>query len=238
MINVTVLIPVYNNKNDIIHAIQSIIDQTYQDWEIIVIDDCSTDGTFELVKDFIANNEYRIQLIRNKINQGTYISLNEGLVRAKGEYICRIDSDDTVANNHIELNMRELTQDPSYVASKTTIVNRATAQVLRYGEASLFYKKSIINEIGYYDSVRFGADSEFRYRIIKKYGNKILELNHITYYMQYRDGSLTTSEITGNKIIRGEYMKEAKKWHDTTKNLYMPYPLHERLFSVDPIMLP
>lgn len=236
MVTVTVLIPVYNNKNDIIQAIQSIVDQTYQDWEIIVIDDCSTDGSLELVKSFIAENDYRIQLIQNNPNRGVYIALNEGLLRAQGKYICRLDSDDILAKNHIELNINALEENPTYVASKA-IVKRMTTGVLR-GQASLFYRRSIVDEIGYYDSVRFGADSEFRERIIKKYGDKILELDQITYYAQDREGSLTKSEITGNQTIRHAYAKEFRIWHATTTDLYMPYPLPKRFFDVDPIMLP
>lgn len=53
MVKVSILLPVYNNKEDIISAIQSVINQTYTDWELIIVDDCSIDGTYELVKDFV-----------------------------------------------------------------------------------------------------------------------------------------------------------------------------------------
>ena len=104
------------------------------------------------------------------------------------------------------------------------------------GEITLFYRRKIIDEIGFYDSVRFGADSEFVERICKKY--KVGTLNSLTYLAKTRQNSLTTSAVTGNNSVRIGYIHRYRNWHNKTEQLYMPYPLINRPFGVDNVMLP
>ena len=89
---VSIIIPTYNRAHFLGEAIQSVLDQTYQDFEIIVIDDASTDNTEELVKSF---GDERIRYIRLKENSGaSSVPRNTGLRAARGEYIAFLDSDD------------------------------------------------------------------------------------------------------------------------------------------------
>ena len=80
MVKVSVLLAVYNNKDDVLNAIQSIINQTHTDWELIIIDDCSMDGTNKIICDYISDKKLDIKLIRNDKNCGVYVSLNNGLL--------------------------------------------------------------------------------------------------------------------------------------------------------------
>jgi hypothetical protein len=102
------------------------------------------------------------------------------------------------------------------------------------------FRKSLIDTIGYYDSVRIGADTEFVRRIKKKFGgNKIFIINEIFYYAKQRANSLTTSPNTCIKsVVRTNYEKSYAKWHISTKNLYIDFPLLQRPFEVDKIILP
>lgn len=235
----TVLLPVYNNEDDIISAIQSIIDQNYKSWELIIIDDCSTDGTYENIQEFIVNNpDYPIQLLRNKKNCGVYVSMNEGLKRSNGTYISLINSDDTYHADILVESINCLERDTKLVAVMSKY-QRDTKII--YAPVTLVYRKQIIDEIGYYDSVRFAADSEFHERIIKKYGNdKIKLINKILYYAKQRENSLTTSNVTGilgtGQKPRQEYVNNYRKWHRKL-NLYMGYPQNDRPFPVSSIML-
>ena len=235
MITVSILLPVYNNKDDILNAIQSIIDQTFSDWELIIVDDCSTDGTDKIIVDFISGKN-NIFYQKNDVNIGIYSSLNNALLKATGKYICRIDSDDTVDKLYLESNVVILDKKPKYVAVRS--LSKREGYNVKYGEITTFYRKSIIEEIGYYDSVRFAADSEFSERIIAKYGRKkIYLLNKLMYFAKLRPGSLTTSKTTSSKIIRNKYVTAYRNWH-STQNLYMPYSLITRPYEVDEIMLP
>lgn len=86
--------PAYNNEKYINQAIKSIINQTYEDWELLIIDDCSTDQTQTIIKSF-ASIDTRIQLIYRDTNSGKpSIAKNGALPLAKGDYIAFLDSDD------------------------------------------------------------------------------------------------------------------------------------------------
>ncbi len=91
MPKVSVIIPTYNRAHLIGRAIQSVLDQTYQNFEIIVVDDASTDETEELVKSFSDN---RINYVRHQKNKGGSAARNTGIRAAKGEFIAFFDSDD------------------------------------------------------------------------------------------------------------------------------------------------
>lgn len=92
---VSVIMPAYNASFFIGEAIQSVINQKYHDWELIVVDDCSTDNTVEVVS-FFVNVDSRIHLILSHFHSGGYPSVprNEGIKVAKGRYVAFLDADD------------------------------------------------------------------------------------------------------------------------------------------------
>ena len=85
--------PSYNTADYIGESIQSVLKQTYTCWELIIVDDCSTDKTDEVVASFI-NNDVRIKYIKNTKNSGAAVSRNRALKEAKGKWIAFLDSDD------------------------------------------------------------------------------------------------------------------------------------------------
>ena len=99
MVFFSIVIPTFNRSQKVKKAIESIINQTFQDFEIIVIDDCSTDNTSDIVNSIQDN---RIKYIKNEINKERCISRNIGISKAIGEYICFLDSDDYHLPNHLQ----------------------------------------------------------------------------------------------------------------------------------------
>ncbi|MBQ3799225.1 MAG: glycosyltransferase family 2 protein, partial [Treponema sp.] len=93
MPKISVVTSVYNCERFVGETIQSVINQTFTDWEYILIDDCSKDRSAEIIQSF-ADKDPRIRLIRNEQNQGQCRNLNHGIQLAKGEYIARLDHDD------------------------------------------------------------------------------------------------------------------------------------------------
>lgn len=89
--NISVVIPVYNRADTIIRAVNSALMQTYPVYEVIVVDDCSTDDTAVLVE---AVNDCRVRVIRNSINSGACKSRNIGIEASSGNFIALLDSDD------------------------------------------------------------------------------------------------------------------------------------------------
>ena len=94
----SVIIPLYNREAKIKKAIESILNQEFQDFEIIVIDDCSSDRSCEVV---LSMPDERIYLIKNKSNFERCETRNKGIKQAKGKYICFLDSDDYHLTNHL-----------------------------------------------------------------------------------------------------------------------------------------
>ena len=89
---VSIIMPSYNTANYISESINSVMNQTYKNWELIIVDDCSTDNTDEIVKKFLKDK--RIRYFKNNKNSGAAISRNKALREAKGRWIAFLDSDD------------------------------------------------------------------------------------------------------------------------------------------------
>ena len=89
---VSIIMPSYNTANYIAESIQSVLAQSYKDWELIIVDDCSTDNTDEVVKPYLLDE--RIKYLKNEKNSGAAVSRNKALREAKGKWIAFLDSDD------------------------------------------------------------------------------------------------------------------------------------------------
>ena len=89
---VSIIMPSYNTANYIEASIESVRHQTYENWELLIVDDCSTDNTDEVVRPFLIDG--RIHYLKNKQNSGAAISRNRALREAKGKWIAFLDSDD------------------------------------------------------------------------------------------------------------------------------------------------
>ena len=90
---VSIVMPAYNAEKYIREAIQSVLCQTYEEWELLVIDDCSTDGTYSVVEK-MSKDDDRIKLYKNQQNMGVSQSRNKAVELARGEWIAFLDSDD------------------------------------------------------------------------------------------------------------------------------------------------
>ena len=90
---VSIITPAYNSEKFIAETIMSVQNQTYQNWEMIIVDDCSTDKTSEIVLSF-QKEDSRIKYIKNESNKGAAFSRNIALQNAKGKWIAFLDSDD------------------------------------------------------------------------------------------------------------------------------------------------
>lgn len=108
---VTVLMAAYNAEKHIASAIQSILQQTYPNFELLIIEDCSTDNTLDEIKKF---KDSRIKLLQNVCNQGVVITRNRALTEANGAFIAVMDSDDIAVPDRIECLLNEFEAHPEY----------------------------------------------------------------------------------------------------------------------------
>ena len=100
---VTVLIPVYNGEKFLAEAIDSVLNQTFSDFELLIVNDCSTDKSRNIINSY---QDKRIRLINNEKNIGQTKSMNRGLKLAKGKYIARLDQDDVSCKDRLQLQIK------------------------------------------------------------------------------------------------------------------------------------
>lgn len=185
----TVIIPVLNRVKYIGNALDRVIEGTFQDFEVVVIDNGSTDGTQAVVEEY-AKRDPRVRLLHGK---GGSIStaLNEGIKAARGKYICQLDSDDEYTPDTLELMVGHMESHPkcglaiSYYElmdedrSKVEGIDPVTHsgytrnQILRRdgGGALRVFPKVVLEEMGYYDEENFGNFGE-DYDMVLKTGEK------------------------------------------------------------------
>lgn len=105
---VSIVIPVYNMEQFVLECVNSILDQTYTNIELMIIDDASTDSTYSLLKSL---DDSRIVLIKNELNLGLAACVNAGIVRSNGKYIARMDGDDIAMPDRIQKQVSFLEQN-------------------------------------------------------------------------------------------------------------------------------
>lgn len=118
MPKVSVIMPVYNSEKYLAEAIESILSQTFSDFEFIIIDDCSTDSSYQIADSF---RDSRIRLFRNSENSGVAYSLNRGIELSEGYYIARMDADDISLLQRLERQISYLETHPSVGVLGTAI---------------------------------------------------------------------------------------------------------------------
>lgn len=131
---ISVVMGCYNNETTIKEAVNSILDQSLADFEFIIVDDCSTDGTIDVVRSI---QDPRIKLIINSENKGLGYSLNYGVNLSKGKYIARMDADDIAMPRRFEEQVKYLEEHPEVMcvgtgAEKIGSVNLYTQLFSRY----------------------------------------------------------------------------------------------------------
>lgn len=111
---VSIIMPLYNYSNYLDASIRSVMEQTYLHWELIIIDDCSTDNSYQRAKEF-ASLDPRIRLFSLSKNSGTAVARNYGLDQATGKYIAFLDSDDEYDSTYLESQLSKLVKDKSSI---------------------------------------------------------------------------------------------------------------------------
>ena len=109
---VSIIMPSYNTDKFIIETIKSVLAQTYTEWELLIVDDCSTDKTDEIVRSFLSDK--RIKYFKNEKNSGAAASRNKALREAKGKWIAFLDSDDLWMPEKLEKQIRFMKNNGYY----------------------------------------------------------------------------------------------------------------------------
>jgi glycosyltransferase involved in cell wall biosynthesis len=166
------MMAVYNREKFVDDAINSVVSQTYGNWELIVVDDHSTDGAVARIKDWMSKDS-RIKAIFNSENEGIPATRNRGIRMASGKYIIFLDSDDVFRNNALQRMVDELDQQPDYgvVVAEFAVIDEqgkltGETSLERYGrpklQAGLFFDELITRS--------FIICAMFRRELVQKFG--------------------------------------------------------------------
>lgn len=124
---ISVILPVYNGENYLDKAIESILKQTYTNFELIIINDGSFDNTENII---LSYNDKRIRYIKNEKNLKLIKTLNKGISLAKGLYISRMDADDIAIENLFQKQIETFTKDDTVDIVNNSIYNRLLLNIL------------------------------------------------------------------------------------------------------------
>lgn len=170
---ISVVMPVFNAEKYLEEAVRSVLNQTFTDFEFIIVDDASTDNSLELLKKF---KDKRIKILQNKNNKGITKSLNKGLRHARGEFIARMDADDICMPKRFEKQV-EAIHEFDICGSHIVFINEKGEETgkRKYDVSNLdetillenplahptvMFRQECIDEVGLYDK-RFSSSQDY-----------------------------------------------------------------------------
>ena len=251
---VSVILPAYKAEEGIRVAIESILNQTWENLELLAVDDCSPDHTAEVIQEYAAKDP-RVKFLQTPENSGPYIARNIALQHATGEFVTVNDADDWSHAEKIERQVKHLLANPGIIANTSeharltedlTFYRRGTPGKYIFPNMSsiLFRRETVLEKVGYWDSVRFAADGEFKRRLIQVFGkNSYVDLSSGPLSLPRQSvSSLTASSAFGYNGffmgVRKEYVEAFSHHHQRAETLRYPYPMKKRLFQVPEPMWP
>lgn len=158
---VSIVMPSHNSENTISESIQSVIKQTFQDWELLIVDDKSTDGTWEIINNFSSLHQ-NIRKFRSEVNQGAGASRNLAIEKAEGRFIAFLDSDDIWEHEKLEEQISFMLKNnyPFTYTYYTGFDNQGDLNLIKSPKFTTYNKLIYSNVIGcltaVYDTKHFG----------------------------------------------------------------------------------
>ncbi|BDY13168.1 glycosyltransferase family 2 protein [Hydrogenimonas cancrithermarum] len=202
---ITVLMPVYNAQEFLGEAIESVLNQTFGDFEFLIIDDASTDDSAEIIHSF---KDTRIVYLRNEINQGVARALNRGVKVAKGDYIARMDADDICDLDRLKKQYRFMSDNPEIGLCGSAIQgfgsiereyfypqngNGIKALLLfnsAFAHPSVMIKRDILQTLKYRDTLRRAQDYELWTRCVHITG--CANIPEVLLYYRHHDSQISS----------------------------------------------
>ena len=222
--NISVVIPMYNSSETILSTLNSLKNQTCSPFEIIVVDDGSTDDSTIIVENFLVNNSIlNVKLIK-KLNGGVSSARNVGMKEAKGDWIALLDSDDVwlpnklqrqieVLNNNLEIDFLGTNRNGEYFENilwkKLNALTKISPRLLLvkfiFVVPTIIFKKEIISSIGYFDETqKYAEEGNYFIRIAQKFNCFLL--NESLVMTGYGKAHFGHSGLSGNlkEMEKGE----------------------------------
>lgn len=213
---ISIVLPVYNGECFLREAIESILEQTHENFELIIVDDCSKDGTAKIIEHY-AKMDSRIRTIKNQTNLKLPMSLNIGFSVAKGKYYTWTSDDNKYKRNALEIMYGEMEKHSEYglIYADMEYINESgeTIGALRSNVQDIYqyncigacflYKSECKDKIGNYDADRFLVeDYDYWLRISQNY--EVAHIDSVLYQYRYHEKSLTMRRMmeVGEQLLR------------------------------------
>lgn len=229
---ISILVPVYNAEEFIDVAINSLLNQTWRNIEVIAVEDCGNDRSWEKLQEY-AKNDNRLKIFKNDKNLGAYPTRNRALSLATGDYITVHDSDDWSHPQMLEVQMKAMKENPEVKITCSAMTRvypdlrfilrpqRENLEYIHRSYPSVLIRKSDIELLGEWDSVSANADDEFVQRARQLWGEDsvvdIMKGIPFSFFLVH-ENSLTqqagTSLNTLTFGIRKEYSRQASYWRN------------------------
>jgi glycosyltransferase involved in cell wall biosynthesis len=231
---ISVLIPAYNAAQFIDRSIESVLNQTHRDIELIVVDDASTDHTATIVRRW-AESDSRIRLIQNSRNAGISVSANVGTEAARSQWIARLDADDIMLPTRLERQLRAAVDDPKVVAWGTYAfqINRdgvrvgtieigptsiaeynrllETGSIIFVLNSTMLYRRKVVLEAGGFHTIFDSAEDVEMVSRIQRRGPIQVIPEHLVFYRIHAD-SITTKKADFQSRVLGFVKSRNRAW--------------------------
>lgn len=242
---ISVILSVYNHQNSIKRTVKSVLNQSFKNFEFIIINDASSDSSLEILKKI---KDKRIKIISNKYNLGLSKSLNKGIGLACGEYIARMDADDVCLPERLvqQLNFLEKNPGISFCGSNVWLVDKTGRRIkktnlpLNYRDVqekslsfcpfihpTLFFKTEILKQEMYNPDFIYAQDYDLVLRLLKKYKGENIDKLLLLY---------TVGQI--NKLKKQQFFALKARWQALTRGDYQFYEIYKLIKPLISFFLP
>jgi glycosyltransferase involved in cell wall biosynthesis len=250
---ISVIVSAYKAEDTLPIALNGLLEQTWRNLEVIVVDDCSADNTYAVAEKF-ARRDPRIIPMRLTQNQGAYSARNAGLERASGDFITTHDADDWSHPQKIENQVSVLLGASDVMLSYTDWVR--TRRNLRFtgpnrpfnliheNRSSTLFRRELFDRYGVWDEVRVSADTEYILRLQGSHPEKMKRLLVSTPLSFSIDEDLSLTRKGASHIstryhgVRREYLEAAQHWHTATGKPRIDPRSQSRAFPAPGLILP
>ncbi len=242
---VSIIVPIYNSENYIDRCLKSILGQTYEDLEIVLVNDGSTDRSKEILEQYAAKDE-RIKIVSQK-NQGVAAARNTGLDNVTGDYILYVDSDDWIEKNMLERmiaaveddsdiafcgfdqakSQEEVTIAPVQVKYEVWDHNQQLLEFMKHKRMTgmlwnKLIKKNLTDGIQFDEQVGFGEDAQFLWQVLKR-SKKMIVTNEVLYHHVMDENSISHLNFSDKKY------SAIPMWEGINREVDKDYPELKKL---------
>lgn len=251
MAKVSILLPAYNAALYLRDSLDSIIRQTFKDFEVVLIDDGSTDDTFKIANEYF-NVDKRIKYYKNKENLGLIKTLNKGLTLAQGDYIVRMDADDIMTDDRLYKQVKYMDSNPQCFVCGGQIEYignlNGNAPILPQKYEDLLYlsltncplyhpttiiRNTAIKQFGlkYNDSYKHAEDYKFWSDIIFSHPNSIANIKDVVLYYRISNEQVTAKFSNEQNLVSKKIRRENVQHVLSLYDIWLPEIINNEIIE-------